>query len=336
MPPTKSATSPSTATPKKKKPAAAKKEKRLKRFRATCSNAVQQRIVRARTQRLFLVEPPQQFSSEAAAVAPPPPPAPAANGSDEKASNNNGNTNNNHHFDFVVMGSTGNLYTVTISQLVQCTCPDCARGNICKHILFVMLKVIGLPPNSPLIYQAALITEELQEIANLLTQRMAQVGRAASNSHSFMADERVQKAYNELKSPNSKQADKKEEEEEEDEASGVKRQSAEGEDCPICFDPLANEKLVYCKAVCGANFHATCINTWKQQQQHRGTFTCPNCRSEWMDDEQAAKKTSGTSPPEGYTNLGRLQGQSSRRDTSTYSEWYGYHSGGHSNKRRRR
>ena len=46
---------------------------------------------------------------------------------------------------YAVLGSTGNVYTVTISQLPDCTCPDCGKGNTCKHILFVMLKVLRVP-----------------------------------------------------------------------------------------------------------------------------------------------------------------------------------------------
>ena len=44
---------------------------------------------------------------------------------------------------FSVLGSTGNVYTVTIGEAGNsCTCPDNykARGR-CKHALFVLLKV---------------------------------------------------------------------------------------------------------------------------------------------------------------------------------------------------
>ena len=34
-------------------------------------------------------------------------------------------------------GSTGNVYHVTISKLPHCTCPDNAKGNQCKHIVYV-------------------------------------------------------------------------------------------------------------------------------------------------------------------------------------------------------
>ena len=34
-------------------------------------------------------------------------------------------------------GTTGNVYAVTIAKLPSCTCPDGAKGNQCKHIIYV-------------------------------------------------------------------------------------------------------------------------------------------------------------------------------------------------------
>jgi hypothetical protein len=36
-----------------------------------------------------------------------------------------------------IVGTTGNIYTVTISYEPQCTCPDARKGNQCKHIIYV-------------------------------------------------------------------------------------------------------------------------------------------------------------------------------------------------------
>ena len=102
-------------------------EKRLKRYREKPTTAICQRIDRARTQRLYLVQ-----RSEVSGLS----------------------------CDFVVLGSTGNVYDVRVSKIPTCSCPDHARGNLCKHILFVLLKVIGLDPGSPLVYQAAYLEEE--------------------------------------------------------------------------------------------------------------------------------------------------------------------------------
>lgn len=34
-------------------------------------------------------------------------------------------------------GTTGNVYSITISQSPKCTCPDNKKGNQCKHIVYV-------------------------------------------------------------------------------------------------------------------------------------------------------------------------------------------------------
>ncbi|KAI4792613.1 hypothetical protein E4T44_12782, partial [Aureobasidium sp. EXF-8845] len=64
-------------------------------------------------------------------------------------------------------GSTGNIYTVKITHIPECTCPDFRiNGNSqCKHILYVLLKVLKAP--EPLNFQAALLTSELEDIFNL-------------------------------------------------------------------------------------------------------------------------------------------------------------------------
>jgi SWIM zinc finger len=63
---------------------------------------------------------------------------------------------------FVVLGATRNVYTVTVGQAPSCTCPDAAKGNLCKHILFVMLRVLKLRQNNPLVWQKALLKSEVR------------------------------------------------------------------------------------------------------------------------------------------------------------------------------
>ncbi|KAK0462385.1 uncharacterized protein EV420DRAFT_1745806 [Desarmillaria tabescens] len=45
---------------------------------------------------------------------------------------------------FRVLGSTGNVYTVVIGHTPRCDCPDASKGNYCKHIIFVFIKVSKL------------------------------------------------------------------------------------------------------------------------------------------------------------------------------------------------
>lgn len=243
------------------------REKRLKRYREKPTTAICQRIDRARTQRLYLVQ-----RSEV----------------------------NDLACDFVVLGSTGNVYDVRVSKIPKCSCPDHARGNLCKHILFIMLKVIGLDPGSPLVYQAAYLDEELGELFALMLSR--RVGG------SIMANEEVKATYVSLIT-NGNDTDV--------ETAGADRKALDDDDsdCPICFDRMdVSGNLTYCRAACGTNFHADCIQRWLGQQ-NRTQPTCPNCRQPW----ETSTKKQGNSGRQGFTNLGVLQGQSLKRDTSSYA-----------------
>jgi SWIM zinc finger/Ring finger domain len=258
-------------TPKRAKPAfpAPPTEKRALPYRATCPANLLDRLERAETQRLYLVERNQTTETTC---------------------------------DMVVLGSTGNVYNVHIGEIPTCSCPDFARKNdLCKHIMFVTLKVIGLDKCDPRSYQRAYLKSELVDMVQLMRNR--QVGGGT------LANESVRKNYAELKKGGEPQKS--------DDLHAPRRPLEHDSDCPICFDSLCGsgegaQLLTYCRGTCGANFHADCIRAWKT----RGAATCPNCRQPWVEEHDPAKPANANS--EGYVNLGRLQGQSLARDTSTY------------------
>jgi hypothetical protein len=101
---------------------------------------------------------------------------------------------------------------------------------------------------------------------------------------------------------------------------GVARKAVTADHCGICFEAMTkSETLTYCRAKCGANFHKTCLDPWLVQKQRHPT--CPMCREVWQENTATAAVKSQS---EGFTNLGKLQGQSPVRDTSTYhsSSWF--------------
>jgi hypothetical protein len=271
-----------------KRKAKAPVEKRAKNYRSKCPDKLQERILRAATQRLYLVRRDEVNV-------------------DPDANNDDGECKCN----FVVLGSTGNVYTVTLQDVPHCTCPDFVRKqDLCKHVLFVYLKVVGLPVSNPLVYQKALLRTELREIFSILSQR-----RVGGTVASVLANDRVRESYARLENGGTAL----EEGDLADNAGGVKRRALdEGEsDCPICFDPMSGgADTTFCRAMCGNNFHAECIRIWLREQRDK---TCPNCRQPW-DDGKATASQHQQSPtsPEGYVNLGTIQGQPIRRDTSTY------------------
>lgn len=100
-----------TKPPRKKKVKGEEpEEKRLRRFRQKAPISFAERLVRVRTQRMFMIERNRTISSDG--------------------------THPEETFD--IAGSTGNVYRVLISKVPTCSCPDAAlNGNQCKHIIYV-------------------------------------------------------------------------------------------------------------------------------------------------------------------------------------------------------
>jgi len=281
-------------------------EKRLARFRSKPTIAIQTRIDRALTQRLYLIQVQVQSATAVASTA---------------------SSTTSSSVTLSVLGSTGNVYEVTLSKIPSCTCPDHMKGNLCKHLLFVMLKVAGLRSNDPLVYQSAYITEELETI-------IAQIQRRAAHLSGILANEAVRQKHQSNNNDDT-------EDQKESENKGVQRKPIEkGTECPICFDDVYEyvndlRKLTYCQQTCGTNFHAECMKAWTgghgRQHNKKKNPTCPACRQPWVDvatggccvDSNDTKKKNEN---EGYQNYATLQGQSRVRDTSTYQpRWdYGY------------
>lgn len=240
------------ATPvkkKKKKNAAPEKETRVARFLPKPSTAVRERILRAFTHRLYLIE--KNLSGD-------PPSA----------------------CDFFVLGATGNVYTVTLSIVPSCTCPDHARGNTCKHILFVMLRVLKLPCVDPRVWQKALLPSELQALLHNL-----------SVNDAVLASDPVRYRFKQITGECSTS-----------EAPKPLQRDIDG-DCPVCYEPMASndgkplEPVVFCK-MCGNNVHSDCFKRWSQSKTH-DRVTCIYCRALWERDD----KIEGASSHGEYINL---------------------------------
>ncbi|KAI0487718.1 hypothetical protein F4859DRAFT_267673 [Xylaria cf. heliscus] len=188
-----------------------------------------------------------------------------------------------------ITGSTGNIYNVNIEQVPSCDCPHARGGNQCKHIIYVMSRVLRARPD--LVYQLALLSSELREIfANA-----PPIGPDGENKSADAQD------------PN--------------------RKEIEG-DCPICYSPFEGaEDTVYCRATCGQNMHKECFQMWAatKRQGARDAVTCPMCRSPWQGDQDMVMKikNTGIAGADGYVNVADQLGISRVRDSSTY--YYGSH-----------
>jgi hypothetical protein len=270
------------------------KEKRLKRYKSSPNADTMSRIYRALSQRMYLIEQLDE-SNQTSGLA----------------------------RRYAVLGSTGNVYNVTISQLPTCTCPDCARGKLCKHIIFVLARVLQVPQNSPLIYQSALLQSELKEIFE-----------KAPAPANVQASSAVLSAYK--KAVIGSQDDQTGEEQEK--STAVNEKVPEGE-CPICFESLQSTEQLDSCATCHNYIHKDCLRKWLAAASHP---TCCYCRSAWCSfgatpgsSQDHVGGAGGVAREEGYVNLATQQGLSGRRDTSTYqsNSWRGGY-GGYSGYRR--
>ncbi|CEO95721.1 hypothetical protein PBRA_004434, partial [Plasmodiophora brassicae] len=197
---------------------------------------------------------------------------------------------------FSVLGSIGNVYTVTIDATPTCTCPDALKGNLCKHILFVKLKVLRIDPSSELIYAKQLTDDELRfAFSN------------ACPDPSAVASRHVRKKFKAVMSGTV-----------EDEPRG-RRLPTNDDCCPICYECMStNEDLVYCPSGCHRPIHALCFGQWRSACINRGNpVTCVYCRTGWASARPA------NVGPEGYVNLADIAGLPHERDTSSYRGYFG-------------
>jgi hypothetical protein len=190
----------------------------------------------------------------------------------------------------IIAGSTGNVYTISIGLVPSCDCPHAKKGNQCKHIVCVMLRV--LKAREEIAYQLALMSSELREVIK--------------NAPPIPGVETDGKDGTENEDGN--------------------RKKIEGE-CPICYDDLGDkEAVVYCKASCGNNVHKQCMKNWMAAS--RGKATCPYCRAKWKEDTSFDGKlgevdTQGLQRnKDGYVNVAGQLGLSGQRDMSTYHPFW--------------
>ena len=221
-------------------------ESRPRRHRPTIPKAVQDRLHRAMSQRLIVLH-------------------------------RSGIASNGQYGEqeiFKLAGSTGNVYTVRICTEPACDCPDSSNGrNTCKHILYVMVKVLKAPHQ--LSFQAGLLPSELRRIFRN-APAPARSGSSSSSSSSSSSNG----------------------------GGGAKRKPVGADDCPICFCPIeapvegragggSSEGVVWCRAVCGTNLHASCFRQWRavaaaETNNNAGSangdkVTCVMCRAPWID-----------------------------------------------------
>ena len=184
--------------------------------------------------------------------------------------------------DIDIVGSTGNIYRVTIGQIPSCTCPDSSKGNECKHKVYALHTVLKAPDH--LQYQLAFLASELHTIFTKAPPIPTEIENATDGDG--------------------------------------KRKPVEGECpiCYMDLDDEHND-VIWCKAACGNNMHRTCMDQWVASQRG-ATVRCVYCRTPWEEDTSNVKEliASELESKEGYVNVAERFGMSRARDYSSYHQ----------------
>jgi hypothetical protein len=216
-----------------------------------------------------------------------------------------------------ILGSTGNVYHVRVQERPSCDCPDFgggmfnAGGCFCKHILFALTRVCKLSRHHPLLLKTCFSARELAQVF---------AGRSSAVEPAVDADPKVVREYRLSNGIPLEEGGKGEEEEESEERRKPLDDDAE---CAICYelfkDMKAGEKVTWCRAACGNNFHQECFDHWKNTPAQRAKPTCPLCRSDWLFQTASgghAPLPRAKSYSAGYQNLAHTSGHD--RNTTAF------------------
>jgi hypothetical protein len=213
---------------------------------------------------------------------------------------------------FDVLGATGNVYTVTISRYPGCSCPDGTKGNVCKHRLFVGLRVLKLAADDPRAWQRGLLPAEADAALAGFCER---AGEEAAPPADVVADPEAVRRWRASRAAAAGGAAPP--------PAPPARADADAE-CAICFEPLgaAEARIERCET-CGNGVHSECGARWAAAAAQA---TCPYCRA----PNPAA---GGAAAAAGYTNLADASAAHRAADTSLEAlyggraAWIQFHSG---------
>ncbi|SNX83390.1 uncharacterized protein MEPE_02097 [Melanopsichium pennsylvanicum] len=193
---------------------------------------------------------------------------------------------------FDVCGSKGNVYKILVDRSVSCTCMDFKlRRQVCKHLLFVYIKVLRLGSHMPVYNKVRLSNDEVEKVfEEALDDPVAQV----------MAKPELRNAWEKAvgyKSDDYEPTTSSSASNEELIPGGKRLIPEEGDVCGVCYEDLeagSAEGLEFCLESCGRPIHTDCLETWFNTRGF--AQTCIWCRARWrnpLKEEVADKKHQG-------------------------------------------
>ncbi|KAK4356570.1 hypothetical protein RND71_025541 [Anisodus tanguticus] len=157
---------------------------------------------------------------------------------------------------FFILGATCNVYTVTLSTTPSCSCPD--RTTPCKHILFVLIRVLGVSIDDTCLYRRSLRPCQLQRLLNLPISTEA------------LATQKVREMFHQLFSQQPQRT------------SAVTIKVKNGTTCPVCLEEMNEEEKIAACVTCRNPIHEECLMAWKRSSRRR-SISCVLCRARWRD-----------------------------------------------------
>lgn len=158
---------------------------------------------------------------------------------------------------YVVMGSTGNVYNVTIKEKPECTCPDfMTRNKRCKHVYFILIKVMKADNIDHEIYSKEALEKMFKNIPQI--------------TNNLIVNNNIKNKYDKLKK---------------NEKIEITMKNTD-DLCPICLDDLENGcELDFCKYSCGKPVHTLCYAMWIKKKAPN----CIYCSVDWYKKEVNSK-----------------------------------------------
>lgn len=184
---------------------------------------------------------------------------------------------------YVVLGSTGSVYYVTLkcNERSKCSCIDARiRSHNCKHILFVLVRVLNVGDDHVVFKRGRKKNiVKKSELKEFIDNAPKVISKGAEAS-------KLVKTMYEVHTGNSLEQKKE-----------VQQRKMEGVDnCPICFDELVDD-LIFCQYSCGRSIHKDCFDRWSEIRKQSGEVpSCVYCRANWNPKKDFKKR---------HTNLAR-------------------------------
>lgn len=158
-------------------------------------------------------------------------------------------------YEYLIMGLTGNVYTVSVTNKPTCTCPDhTTRNNRCKHIYFVFQRVLRTENCDKEVYTNDELVDFIKNKNNI--------------DKNVCVSENIKSKYHKLAQKKSNKTS----------VIDVNLDDL----CPLCLDELDNgEEVDWCKADCGKAVHKLCFKVCSPKYGAK----CPYCNKAWNPPE---------------------------------------------------